>query len=94
MALFTLVYDDSLNRKRYVAYPGFKDTLIVNSVQGAVNFPFSGVTLTATHALDVYLDGRMNDETTHYTRDVTNNRVVFTAGVNSGSTVRLRLYLK
>lgn len=94
MALFTQVYDDSLKRKRFVAYPGFLDSVIANASQGAVNFVVVGTTITAAHAIDAYVDGRLQDETTHYTRDVGNNRLVFTAGVNSGSTVRIRVYLK
>lgn len=94
MALFTQVYDDSLKRMRYVAYPGFVDTVAVNAVQGAVNFPITGVTLTAAHAVDAWIDGRLNTETSHYTRDVGNNRLVFTAGVNAGTEVRIRVFLK
>lgn len=95
MGLFQQVFDDSLKRLRMVAYPGFVDIVSTNGSQGAVNFTLTGQTLTTLNWLDVFIDGRMQTENTHYTRDVTNNRIVVSSpGVDLGSEVRIRLFLR
>lgn len=94
MSFFQFVYNDSLKRRRAVAYPGFVDTVTVNGGSPATNFNISGATIDSSSAIDVWVDGRMQTEGTHYTRDTGNNRVTFTSNVNATSEVRIRVFLK
>ena len=94
MGLFQFIYDDATRRNRAVAYPGFVDITVVNATPSAVNFTCTGQTLTASHAIDVWVDGRLQTETTHYTRDTGNNRIVTGSGINVGTEVKIRVFLK
>ena len=94
MALYTLVYDSSTNRKRYVAYPGFYD--YVEQVSGSAKTVFSlGMDIDALHKIDVEVDGRGQPiENTHWTRDIDANTITTSESVQVGSTFKARIYLK
>jgi len=94
MSLYTLVYDSSLKRKKYVAYPGFYD--YVETVSGSVKSIFSiGMDIDAAHAIDVSVDGRGQPiENTHWTRDINANTITTSESVQVGSVFKARIYLK
>jgi len=94
MALVTILIDDSTRKRKAIAYPGFLDTVTVNGGAATPNFTISGVTIDSSHAIDAYVDGRLQVVTTNYTIDTGNNRIIFTSSVNTGSTVRIRVHLK
>lgn len=94
MALYTFVYDDSTRRRRLVAYPGFVDTTTTNSGAPTTDFSISGVTIDSIHAIDVWMDGRLQVETTNYSRNTSLNKITFVSNVNTNSVVRIRVYLK
>jgi len=94
MGLFQFIFDDATLRNRAIAYPGFVDIVAINGTPGEVNFTCTGQTLTASHAIDVWVDGRLQTETTHYTRDTGNNRIVTGSGINVGTEVKIRVFLK
>jgi hypothetical protein len=94
MALYTLVYDSSTKRKRYVAYPGFYD--YVEEVSGSSKTVFSlGMDIDASHKIDVSIDGRDQPrENTNWTRDIDANTITTSESVQIGSVFKARIFLK
>lgn len=93
MALYTTVYDSSTGRERRVAYPGYVDTVTTPGSPTA-NFTISGTSIDSLHAIDVWVAGRMQTETSHYTRNTGLNRIEFTSNVPAGDEVKIRVWLK
>lgn len=83
-----------LDQELLIPYPGFID--IKETVAGApkTSFVLSGVTLTAGHSVDAFIDGRLNEDVEHFTKNVGTNSIDFTVAVAIGRRVVIRVYLK
>lgn len=93
MVLFSFLEDKERRIKRAIPYPGFHD--FVETVSGSAKSTFQlDVDIDTEHQIDVEVDGRGQLETTHWTRDIANNRITTGSAVNVGSWFRARIYLK
>lgn len=92
MALVQIVKNTTTNKDIAVLYPGFTDEKFTAS-NGQTVFALAK-DIDAAHFIDAWVDGRLQEETTHWTRNVTTNEITFTAGVTAGSLVKFRIYNK
>ncbi len=93
MSLLNFWFDTETKRKRGVAYPGYTD--FNETVSGSAKTVFQlAVDIDSGHAIDAWVDGRLQEEGVAWTRDNTNNRVTFTSSVAVGSWVRVRVINK
>ena len=95
MGLYTFVYDSTAKATKRVAYPGFVD--YTETISGSAKATFTlAVAIDSAHAIDVWLDGRMQMiENTNWSRTVGNpGQIVLAENANIGSVFKARVYLK
>ena len=93
MGFFSFIYDNTSNKKRAIAYPGFHD--YVETVSGSAKAEFTlNKTITADHKIDISIDGRDQPvEDTQWSRDVETNKITMSEAIPVGKTFKARIYL-
>lgn len=93
MGLVSFWLDTTTQRKRAVAYPGFVDfhETVVTSAKATF---LLAVDIDAAHAIDAYVDGRIQEEGVAWNRDSSANSVVFTTPIDVGRWVKVRVISK
>jgi len=91
MGLFSVFYDDTAKARKLIAYPGFTD--LEETVSGSDKSDFTlAVALTASHAVDIWVDGRMQMSGS-FTKTVANpGHIVMGEAVVVGKVFKARVY--
>lgn len=94
MGIFNRLWDSDTGKYKFIPYPGFVDQAEVVSGSEKTNFTISGATITSTHKIDAWIDGRLQVDGAHFNKNVGSNRIEFTEAVPVGKRVDIRTYLK
>ena len=94
MSTFSRIWDSVTGKGTFIQYPGFIDQAETIAGSPKANFLVTGATLTSSHKVDAWVDGRLQVDTIHFSKNLGTNNIEFTESIPIGKRVDIRVYLK